>query len=462
MTLNLKVKDKGEQTFFLQPFVSDFSTQKDIFILIRCLNEIDNPLLKLKLDRKNATFKAIFVTNIDESSAVLEEKLNCLALDTIEALQQGSDLSAENIPQDIEDLKPYDPDLIRVETTTMSLRQVSDMIKDGDINLSPDFQRNAIWDNQRKCRLIESILLRIPLPVFYFSADKTGALSVVDGLQRLTAIKEFMNNELVLKRLEYLNECEGCTYNDGNKIDGRYYRRFNLTQITTNIIESSSPTRVKYDIFRRLNTGGRPLNAQELRNCLSSPKLRFALKTMASSEEFLKATTKSISDDRMGAQEYALRFMYFRHLFLANNGSIEKYSGAMDCDLDEFVDKVSTSVSFDFDNYISDYRKAMINAEYLFGRNAFRKVNTENSGYRSVINKVLFISFSVLLADFDIRFIKQKCSKDSWVTLLGQLISKDEYLQSMLSYGTNGWKNIIYTFDEIRKMIKKHLINEDL
>lgn len=459
MRINLKIKDIGEQKFFLQPYGQLGDTSNVNYILIRCMKEIDSPMIKLVLKIEEQRFDVELKCEIDEIDSVFQEKMNHLAIEVMEAIQQGTDLAAEDIPEELQTVKPYDPDLIRVEPSTLSLRQVNDMIKDGDINLSPDFQRNAIWDNQRKCRLIESILLRIPLPVFYFSADETGLLSVVDGLQRLTAIKEFMNNELPLADLEYLDDCLNCTYNGKNKLDDRLYRRFNLTQITVNVIDASSPTKVKYDIFRRLNTGGRPLNSQELRNCLSSEALRSALKIMARSEAFRLATTGSISDDRMDAQECALRFMYFRYLYLNKSRSIETYSGMMDNDLDAFVDMVSKNKFFPFDTYIADYEKAMFNAAYLMGRHAFRKVfaETEYGSYRSVINKALFLSLSVLLADYEVDIVKSKCDEHSWVELLGKQISGDDYLFSMLSYGTNGWKNLVYCFGEIDKLIKSQL-----
>lgn len=287
MRINFNIKGQGEQTFYLQPDARQTEENQQDFFLVRSMSEIEKPLIRLKL--KGRKFDIESQLDTDEPTDVMEAKLNSLAVDVFEAIQQGLDLSAEDIPEEIGVVKPYDPDLIRVETSTMSLRQVNDMMKDGDIDLSPDFQRNTVWDIQRKCRLIESILLRIPLPVFYFSADNSGRLSVVDGLQRLTAIKEFMSNKLPLKNLEYLNDCMGCTYNEGElKLDERLYRRFNLTQITTNVIDASSPTKVKYDIFRRLNTGGRPLNQQELRNCLASKELRNALRTMASDSAFKK------------------------------------------------------------------------------------------------------------------------------------------------------------------------------
>lgn len=454
MKINLRIQDIGEQTFYLQPVHNVGEYQQSEYILVRSISEIDNPPIKLKWNENN-TLVCETEMPIIESGDELTSKMSALTLEVVDAQIHGIDLSAEDIPETLTTVKPYDPDLIRVEPSTMSLRQVNDMIKDGDINLSPDFQRNAIWDYHRKCRLIESILLRIPLPVFYFSADKSGQLSVVDGLQRLTAIKEFMDNKLPLDGLEYLDDCKGCTYNGANKLDERMYRRFNLTQITTNVIDSSSPTKVKYDIFRRLNTGGRPLNAQELRNCLSSETLRETLRSMAKSQAFMEATTYSVSDERMESQECALRFMLFRYLYL-RDGKIEAYSGAMDSDLDEFVDFLSHEKDFPFQQYIDDYNKSMVNAEYLFGRHAFRKVfkETEYGSYRSVINKALFIALSVLLADYNIDDLKNNIEEHAFVSVLGNMISEDEYLFRMLSYGTNGWKNLVFTFGAMDSMLK--------
>ena len=93
-----------------------------------------------------------------------------------EALRLGNDLSAVNIPETTARIKPYDPEMIRVEPSNITLREAFIMINGGEINLSPDFQRNVVWDNVRKSRLIESVLLRIPLPVFYFSSDRQGVL----------------------------------------------------------------------------------------------------------------------------------------------------------------------------------------------------------------------------------------------------------------------------------------------
>lgn len=461
MEITLRIKDIGDSKLFVQP-LEKLSSEKEIegakYILIRCKDDFGNPYMIIHV-YDNGLFEIEKQRDIDEEEDFLKEKLADLSLRIIEALHQGIDLSAIDIPETIRKEKPYDPDLIRVDTSTMSLRQVYDMVNEGEINLSPDFQRNVVWDNRRKSRLIESILLRIPLPVFYFSSDRNEILSVVDGLQRLTAIMDFMQNKLVLHDLEYLDNCEGCTYSGKNRIDDRLYRRFNLTKITTNVIDSSSPTKVKYDIFRRLNTGGRPLNAQELRNCLASNELRVALRKMSKSKEFKETTTYSISDTRMEAQEYALRFIRFRMLNITPGFSVSNYSGNMDDELDNTVELLNGLEAFRYDDYVAAYERAMINARYLFGRHAFRKVykDTTEYSYRSVINKTLFLSWSVLLADISTEELKSKVNKESFISVLGNKISVDEQYYNMLSYGTNGWKNIIVAFEKAKEIIDEYI-----
>jgi uncharacterized protein with ParB-like and HNH nuclease domain len=135
------------------------------------------------------------------------------------------------------------------------------MVKEGDLELAPDFQRKKVWGPVQKSRLIESILLRIPLPAFYFSSDEQGLLQVVDGLQRLSTINDFVNGKFVLNGLEYLQKDVG-----GKRFEtlpANWSRRVYSTQIIANVVDPQTPDQVKFDIFKRINTGGSPLNAQE-------------------------------------------------------------------------------------------------------------------------------------------------------------------------------------------------------
>lgn len=117
-----------------------------------------------------------------------------------------------------------------MDTKPFSIRQMNEMIEIGDVDLSPDFQGGFVWnDITRKSRLMESLLLRIPIPVFYFAQDEEGLFQVVHGVQRLIVINSFMKNELKLKNLEYLIECNGKYFKKpGNKlesIEDMYVRR---------------------------------------------------------------------------------------------------------------------------------------------------------------------------------------------------------------------------------------------
>lgn len=459
MQITLNLKGYGETKLSVLPLddkIKGTEIPKD-FVLVYCEDDISNPFMSLQLTEENR-FKIVSQREVEETEEDLMDKLNDLAIKVVESIQMGTDLSAISLSKRALE-NPYNPDQIRVESKTFSIRLIYDMIKDGDLDLSPDFQRNVVWDSFRKSRLIESILLRIPLPMFYFSQDEEGKLFVVDGLQRLTAIKEFMDNKLVLRDLEYLSgTCEGKTYNkDGNKIEEKYYRWFNMTQLSVNVIDPQSPSKVKYDIFRRLNTGGRPLNAQELRNCLAKEKVRKALREMAGLSSFKNATGNSISDTRMDAQELALRFIFFRFHYKKN--AIAKYSGNMDLDLDDFVDLLNKMGDFEFDEYVTEFDSAMKNARHLFGRHAFRKVyiNTDKNSPKSLVNKALFVSWSVLLADYNYNKVKGSLNRYSFIPILGERISNDDNYYRALSYGTNGRKNILMAFEVAEQIINANI-----
>src|SRR5690349_14955339 len=103
----------------------------------------------------------------------------------------GVEMERQSVEDDV--VRPWDPTAIRVDPKTYSLRNIIDMIRDKDLELAPDFQRKKVWGEVQKSRLIESILIRIPLPAFYFSSDDGGLLQVVDGLQRLSTVNDFVN-----------------------------------------------------------------------------------------------------------------------------------------------------------------------------------------------------------------------------------------------------------------------------
>jgi uncharacterized protein with ParB-like and HNH nuclease domain len=451
MDISLDLKRGKDTRLFL---IKNQDKDNDYLLLKDFDSGLNSPILYLELINGKFTINQSksnmdLITDMD-----LDAKLDALALRVTEAVQNGEDINDIVVG----DEKPYDPSKIRCESRNFSLKQVYDMIESEshDIDLHPDFQRNVVWDNLRKSRLIESIILGVPLPMFYFAEDENGQLSIIDGLQRLNAIYEFMSGKFSLVGLEYLDNCK--TKFEGLEV--KYKRRINMTQISCIVILPESPAEVKYNIFRRINTGGRPLNSQELRNCMSGQNLRATLKEMVDSKEFVQATSGSVKDIRMDAQELALRFIYFRDLLLSKG--IESYNGSIDSELDNLTDSLKRKNLDTFKIYVSSFKKSMKLAFHLFGDHAFRRIFLDKSNQtikRSIINKALFSSISVLLSFYTDADVKKILQKPNGFLILpfGQAMSDDTDYKRYLSYGTNGKQNIVYSFRKAQQLLENNL-----
>ncbi|MBF4493188.1 DUF262 domain-containing protein [Flavobacterium sp. MR2016-29] len=357
-------------------------------------------------------------------------------------------LSNENL------IEPYNPDDIKVRREGFSVFEVNRMMisKDGDIDLNPDFQRNLVWDNTRKSALIESILLGIPIPVFYFAETKSGNYNVVDGLQRLSTIKQYLNNEFYLKKLEHLGEdCNNRYYmkpEDDSEfkpkrkyLDRKYTRRLENAQLIVNVIEHASPQKVKYDIFKRLNTGGRPLNKQEVRNCIATKEVRKFLKASVLSEEFLKATGESVNDNRMDAQELVLRFTGFR----AEREGRLVYGGDMNSFLDSTMDLINDFSELELERYKLEFINSLKINYHLFGEFCFRKCLTEHlitGARKQFINKALFVTWSMINFDNEYEKIKQSFGFGEFSKILAEELDQKGKYYTILTTGTSDKNNL--------------------
>lgn len=419
--------------------------------------------MAIKLD--GVHFKVLDSGDVAEQPDVLNEKLDNLALKVADENQTEID---ENEFTEAQEITPYNPDDIRVHQKQFSIKFIEEMIENGDIDFTPDFQRNFVWNSIQKSKLIESLLLRIPLPIFYFAEDKEGRLTIVDGLQRLTTIKEFMNNEFPLNHLEYLDEGVKGRYYKSNPdkrqegIDAKYYRWFNMSQFAVNVIDPSSPYKVKYDIFRRINTGGKPLNNQEIRNCLSSKKLRKLLLDMSSLEVFKEATNWSVRGTRMADREISLRFIAFYSAYQKDATLKSSYDGYMEYFLDTATEDYANLTEEKSYALLEKFQNAMNNCRWLFGgRNAFRKLKYENGvvdSWRQLFNKALFVAWSVQLADIPYDNLSKKYPQDYLLEPFAKLLKDDEQLMYYISYGTNGKSNLEYAFQKVAELIKEKIV----
>ena len=449
LEVRFTLKGEEKETVFIPVKAKD-----GVFYLSR--SAIDGTSRDIKIKQNNDThiFELDEKNPFEEDDDIVNSKLVELSEAWMDENAQGIEDSDFDFPLPKESAIEYKPEQIFVENKPFSLQQIMDLIKNGDIELNPYFQRHFIWDKTRQSRLIESIFLGLPLPSIYFNQYDDGRLAVVDGLQRLHSIQIFMNDELSLMNLEYLKNCEGKKFSQLKDIlSPLRLRRFGQTQLMCFVIDYRSPSKLKYDLFRRLNTGGKPLNNQEIRNCLSRPELQKTLRIMTSSDAFKKATSNSLKSDRMVDQEAALRFICFFKKYNPKNPSGD-YNGLINETLDSCVDELNNDKHLD--QYQTLYEISLSMAFQLFGKFAFRRISSKDNKQRNPINKLLMMCITVLLAKFHEQYNinSNKDLTDDFIKLL----VNDKKLSSMLTRGTNGKENIDYVF----KSLKEELFDKNL
>ena len=360
---------------------------------------------------------------------------------------EKEDLSADFIQE------PFDPDEIAVTTRTMTVDLLMSRLETGALNLQPDFQRKAgIWNEVKQSRLVESLLLRIPLPSFYVSENPDEEWDVIDGIQRLTAIRRFVQpngiqaprKPLALTGLQYLKrDFDGKRFSD---LPPRLVRRIKETEFTFHVILSSTPDVVRFNIFARLNTGGMPLTHQELRHALVPGRARAVLEDWASSDSFQRAIDHSIASDRMADREMVLRYIAFSSM-----PSPEMYSRRDDFGdfLMEAMQNINALTERAIDEAKATFNAAMDTAYVIFEDDAFRKRYSPDD-YRNPINRALFESIAASLARLDSGQRTRLMQKRQAVKARFIQLMRDPEFESAVSVATSDPKKIRRRFLQVR------------
>ncbi|MEM7757186.1 MAG: DUF262 domain-containing protein [Cyanobacteria bacterium P01_A01_bin.40] len=344
----------------------------------------------------------------------------------------------------------YDPEKINIVTREPTIEQLLRRIDEQAFDLAPDFQRQAnIWKDDVKSRLIESILIRIPLPAFYVDATNEDKWLVVDGLQRLSALKHFISdtgkNRLKLIGLEYLTELEGKTYEE---LERRYQRRLEETQVTVYLIDKGTPTEVKYNIFKRINTGGERLLPQEIRHALNPGQATKFIAKLADLEEFKRVVPLSESKiKRMDDREFTLGFLAFKIT------SYQEYeNGNRDTFLSDALAKANNLSQDEIEKIKRDFQQSMAVAFKVFGDNAFRKLS-KNNPRKYPLNKALFEAWSVSFSNLnlnELEIIEKR--RHELITIFTNYLDKDQKFLKSVSQAAN---KVDYRFRTIEKILKE-------
>lgn len=205
-----------------------------------------------------------------------------------------------------------DPNRRRIFTDSAdpTIKVLYDEYKSGDLVLQPDFQRYFVWEIPKSSRLIESVLMSVPLPVVYFAQEPDGVRSVIDGQQRLTSFFRFIDGKFALQNLRVLNELNGMHFQDLDRNHQKLIQQCSIRAIT---ILSESDSELRFEIFERLNTGAVALNDQELRNCVYRGPYNDLLKELARDPDFMFIAGFKEPESRMRDVELVLRFAAFYH-----------------------------------------------------------------------------------------------------------------------------------------------------
>lgn len=372
----------------------------------------------------------------------LNSDVEALSLEELTSDGEGSGLEVEKLEGTIK--APFDPAKIDVITQARTIDLLLTRLREGELDLSPDFQRRSnLWTPVRKSSLIESILLRIPIPSLYVSEDKDGNYTVVDGLQRICAIAHFVEasslnkalnvklDPLRLTGLESLIEYPDTAFAE---LPRPLQRRINETELTLHIIRPSTPQDVKFNIFSRINQGGLPLTAQEIRNAIYRGEWRPRVRALAESQRFLDATEHKIKGERMEDLELVLRFV--AHYTLQPNENRPE-----DQNLDTFLNETIESRSVhwaeqQWKDIESAFFRALEYAPQIFGRITFRKYSAPNESRRP-INRGLFETETVVLARRTPKDLEQLASKSEIVIeKFRRAFEKDVEFQNALLYAT--------------------------
>lgn len=468
--MQIKIKNKGYMDFHLE------QTDAQGWNLIN-----DDKSINIALDWDNTSLdvskkdKLLIDASDEELEDIMEQLSQQVSYNSIED---------ENVEEQPEEIEPFNPEEISIDPKVVPMETLLRRLEQRTIILNPDFQRMEVWDDEQKSRLIESLMLKIPIPMFYVSADTKSVWSVVDGLQRISTIRDFV---LGKKYLENPNENKrekgyGMKLSGlefwGNKYDGKRFNdlpiflqnRILETEFRFTVVNPGTPEEVKRNIFKRLNTGGAPLTAQEIRNALYTGASTKLLAKLAKEKAFVNATCGSIRSGRMLDHELILRYISF----LVRDYSSYNRSYGSDVWLSDTMIILNARPAFQAPEFQKRIKKgaiaiesiremddndisrhfvvAMTRATKLFGNHAFRK--SLPGMRRTPVNKSLFETWGVLLGEMsDEAFECLRRRKNAFFEAYGRLLEKKSF-EIAISRDSMRSTSVAYRYEELKNLLK--------
>lgn len=468
----------SKNTIFDWGTISSNSINLSQAILFAISNDVNTSLtfygdfLRKFLLQDDMKYKDKFELQFEDIKSWLDQKLA--------EIKVGEDNSSDNINKELtlKSIYPYD---FNVETEELDIREMPltpkeiaiRMIK-GTLITDPDFQRNVVWSEVQKSQFIESIILNIPIPPIYLNESKNGTYIMIDGLQRSTAIKEFLDFKIAKYevgnsgfKLQGLNALKSFNKKNVTELSEALRTRILDKKINCHIIKPSVPMSVVYDIFNRINTGGTQLTSQEIRNCVYIGPSTVLLAHLSEKDYFKCAIDFGVSSKRMKDKEVVLRYLAFQIFdYKEYNGNLDDFLGKTmqhlnTIGINNIIDFNSQDIFLNknneeykkqlinnlinipkINNLIKDFHKVMKLTFSFFGQYNFR---LPTFGSRGRINVAVLESVSYFFSMHEESFLLKNKRKiqDNFAILL-----EDDDYQDSVKFSTGDKNSVITRFEK--------------
>lgn len=341
-----------------------------------------------------------------------------------------------------EELMAYsDDDLYNINSwgADLSFREIITMYEEGEL-LKPELQRKYVWTRTEASRFIDSILLGLPVPSVFFAKEQNETMLIIDGFQRIMTVYDFVKGVFSgdgkifkLSNTENINaRWRGKAFAE---LDTEEKRRIRNTTIHAIIFEQKYPRNDTgmFQIFERINTGGRTLKAQEIRNCVYQGKCNDLLFQLNKHNSWRTILGLDVEDSRMADLELILRYFAMRDLHIRNEGQLKQINLAKY--LNQYMSERTDLTEEDILDMKQDFIKMIDKVFELFGENAFKNLKKESENFANKINPAIFDAISVATS-YAIK-IGYKFTEEDYLEKYKGLLKNKDFHRASSSRTTN-------------------------
>lgn len=309
----------------------------------------------------------------------------------------------------------------------LAVSDLVNQIENERLHLRPVYQRKYVWDNQKASKLVESLLINVPIPVCYLAEEADGTRSVIDGQQRLRSLYRYLENQFALSRLEVLPDLNRKRF---HQLSGRQQRLIGNRTIRCIVISEDSDPDIRFDVFERLNTGSVALTAQELRNSVYRGPLNMLLKGLAEDQRFRRCLGGR-TDTRMAFEELALRF-------LALDGRLETYRPSLKQFLNVYMRDNKELSDGQLETLSERFLGTADKAYAIYGEQSFRRATREGDEivWLSTLNSAVYDVVMLNMARVDTSPENLSDATDAIVDMTATLMLEDDDFADAISLAT--------------------------